>query len=632
MADNTTELEVLDEIVDVLGGTSGQYETVVPVLQQIKELLAAGITDPEAIAEAVAAWLDEHPEATTTVQDGSITGVKIADDTISDAKLAQTGGVLGTVGIIESQIVGMNGVIVPPPFILGTRYVSNGAEAYSSNNVRMTFALGTYIDLKQGDVVMKDASVINYFGGGYTADGGSTFVAVPTQTGNRYVVQADGEYFFWVSKPNDAAFTVDEIADGWKYITFTRSGSLKDTVDEIASDTSIADIKTAIDYQVDAITPTDFYVLPNVGKDINSSGALYESSATSNIDTSGFIPLSGLYGVCRVVTNMTKFPLGGIYYYGSASEGSYIDRRFPGTNYEFDTFNGETVVWMPIDSTISGAKYIRFTSDNNRGFRFWVVESGPQAGVLDEYAKLPFAGKSIVNFGDSIFGLTRPPHDVSSYLAQDTGATVYNAGFGGCEMSTHADSNYNPFSMCNLASAVASGNWSSQEAAASASGMPAYFSETVTMLESIDFNDVDIVTIGYGTNDWNNSSPLDNGGNTNMAYFADALRYSIETLLTAYPNLRIFVCTQTYRFWMDSQGQFTEDSNTKVNATTNLKLTDFVSKTIEVAKEYQLPYIDNYNIGMNRYNRSQYFYPTDGTHPTPTGNQLIAGNIAKSLF
>ena len=97
MADTTTELEVLDEIVDVLGGQSGQYETVVPVLQQIYTLLEAGITDPEAIAAAVAAWLDEHPEATTTVQDGSITGPKIADDTIPDAKLAQTGGIYSAV-------------------------------------------------------------------------------------------------------------------------------------------------------------------------------------------------------------------------------------------------------------------------------------------------------------------------------------------------------------------------------------------------------------------------------------------------------------------------------------------------------------------------------------------------------
>lgn len=82
MADTTTELEVLDQIAEVLGGQSGQYETVVPVLQQIKELLASGITDPESIAEAVTAWLDEHPEATTTVQDGSITVMKLAQDVI----------------------------------------------------------------------------------------------------------------------------------------------------------------------------------------------------------------------------------------------------------------------------------------------------------------------------------------------------------------------------------------------------------------------------------------------------------------------------------------------------------------------------------------------------------------------
>ena len=36
--------------------------------------------DPEDVAEAVDDWLDEHPEATTTVQDGSITEEKLASD------------------------------------------------------------------------------------------------------------------------------------------------------------------------------------------------------------------------------------------------------------------------------------------------------------------------------------------------------------------------------------------------------------------------------------------------------------------------------------------------------------------------------------------------------------------------
>ena len=36
--------------------------------------------DPEEIEQAVSDWLDDHPEATTTVQDGSITKAKLDND------------------------------------------------------------------------------------------------------------------------------------------------------------------------------------------------------------------------------------------------------------------------------------------------------------------------------------------------------------------------------------------------------------------------------------------------------------------------------------------------------------------------------------------------------------------------
>lgn len=51
------------------------------VVALIKSMSGA---DPAVIAEAVAAWLDEHPEATTTVQDGSITEAKLAQDVLAD--------------------------------------------------------------------------------------------------------------------------------------------------------------------------------------------------------------------------------------------------------------------------------------------------------------------------------------------------------------------------------------------------------------------------------------------------------------------------------------------------------------------------------------------------------------------
>ena len=44
--------------------------------------LAPGV-DPDVIEQAVSDWLDDHPEATTTVQDGSITEAKLAQDVLA---------------------------------------------------------------------------------------------------------------------------------------------------------------------------------------------------------------------------------------------------------------------------------------------------------------------------------------------------------------------------------------------------------------------------------------------------------------------------------------------------------------------------------------------------------------------
>lgn len=51
------------------------------VVALIKSMSGA---DPEVIEQAVQDWLDDHPEATTTVQDGSITEAKLAQDVLAD--------------------------------------------------------------------------------------------------------------------------------------------------------------------------------------------------------------------------------------------------------------------------------------------------------------------------------------------------------------------------------------------------------------------------------------------------------------------------------------------------------------------------------------------------------------------
>lgn len=267
-------------------------------------------------------------------------------------------------------------------------------------------------------------------------------------------------------------------------------------------------------------------------------------------------------------------------------------------------------------------------------------EGGTTGGITIN-AKKKLTGKVVVNFGDSIFGKRRPPEDISTKLAELTGATVYNCGFGGCHMSNHWASTYNAFSMCNLADAIASGTWTAQDNAlleTESQAVPSYFSEGLNILKTLDFSKVDIITIAYGTNDWNSGDEIDNEENQKSKdTYAGALRYSIETLLGTYPNLKIFICSQTYRFFLDNAGNYIDDSDTKTN-TNNVKLTDFVAKTEEIARAYHLPFIDNYySLGLNKFNRTVYFLNsqgavTDGTHPNTVGCHLIAENMANQLF
>ena len=100
------------------------------------------------MTNAVDDWLTDHPEATTTVQDGSITDVKIADDTIPDSKLAQTGGVLEDVSHLTDGLMALSG------YVVGTLNGSGG------------IAWGPYAISTADDIIL-DRQVMLYIASGY---------------------------------------------------------------------------------------------------------------------------------------------------------------------------------------------------------------------------------------------------------------------------------------------------------------------------------------------------------------------------------------------------------------------------------------------------------------------------------
>ena len=268
-----------------------------------------------------------------------------------------------------------------------------------------------------------------------------------------------------------------------------------------------------------------------------------------------------------------------------------------------------------------------------------IKASGKETNVEITKEK-PLAGKTIVCFGDSITGAgTGTGKDISSYLAEFTGATVYNVGFGGCRMTTYLPKSWDAFSMYRLAEAVNTGDFSYQAesfaknqaeiaADSNATRFPAYFKDHYEKLTNIDFNEVDIITIAYGTNDLTGGRLRPNDDFTRS--FHASTGYSIEKILEAYPHISIYLCTPIYRSWTLDNGEFIDSSEREYYG---FKLTDYVQAIKEVGAEYNIPVIDlYYELGINRQNYKSYFPETDGTHPDENGRRLMAKKMADEMF
>ena len=242
---------------------------------------------------------------------------------------------------------------------------------------------------------------------------------------------------------------------------------------------------------------------------------------------------------------------------------------------------------------------------------------------------LKLNGKTMINFGDSIFGRGQGASGISGRLAYKTGATVYNCGLSGTAMAIRQSlPYYNPFAMCNLADAIASGNFSTQEAALSESDIPAQAPQVTALLENLDFSTIDYVTIALGTNDWGGTGAvIDNTENKyDTTAVCGALRHSIETILNAYPKAIIIILSTIYRAKI-TEGAYTDQGANGRGYT----LQDLNTALRGVADEYHLKFIDNFNVGFNKWTCPQYYASNDGTHPDIAGFEVLAENISAHI-
>ena len=443
----------------------------------------------------------------------------------------------------------------------------------------------------------------------------------------------------------NGAITSPKLSNSFNYRTFLASGALLDVLDVngfyLYSATTISDSPFATGAGILENIKTDDYIIQNVtefatgikyfrtvrqsvirvtewvSSEIKNS-SISRSKLSSDFDSKGHfqdVDLNSLIdsGTYLLTGTTTNIPAG---------------------------FNGSLLLTVQKNGQWIHQALSLLQNPSQKAYRYH-FNTGNLWGEWEIASNKPLSGKVVVNFGDSLFGNTQGASSVSNVISNVTGAVVYNCGFGGCRMAGGKEIEaWQAFSMFRLSDEIVKENddptkWNLQDAAVNNekwNNKPTYFDNTLSVLKGIDFNLVDFITIAYGTNDYTGGNLIDDESNPlNTDTFSGALRYSLEKIMAKYKQLKILICTPTYRLWFNSDGSVDSDSDSRDFAGTGT-LTGYVDKTKDIAKEYKIPHSDNYyELGINRFNALNFFTVQDGTHHNAIGRKVLGEKIGSVL-
>ena len=238
--------------------------------------------------------------------------------------------------------------------------------------------------------------------------------------------------------------------------------------------------------------------------------------------------------------------------------------------------------------------------------------------------------KTIMSLGDSQVEFGNYP----SVMGQKLGVNSLNAGVGGTRMSQHTLEFYNKLSFFQIADAIATGDFTSVNTALD--GLIALaevndpqkairLTTTKNNLNNANYATMMAITVAFGTNDFTSNKDIGTVSleNVDTNTFVGAFNYGVGRILTAYPNLKIFVVSPTHRY-LDNG--LTQDSDVVANSS-GIYLIEYVDALIEQANINHIPVLDLYRNGQfSKYNHTTYF--VDGVHPNQLGYTLIGGYVA----
>lgn len=141
--------------------------------------------------------------------------------------------------------------------------------------------------------------------------------------------------------------------------------------------------------------------------------------------------------------------------------------------------------------------------------------------------------------------------------------------------------------------------------------------------------DSDIITISGGTNDWYQEVPLGDDSDETLDTFKGAMNILVKHILTNIPKALVVVCSTTYGEMYNRHNYEWDNAYTnRLGLTTN----SYGDAMIEIAKKWNLPYVDTGRVGYNTINIRDYMVDDGGLlHPNNFGGKRIGKAIAAKL-
>ena len=246
-----------------------------------------------------------------------------------------------------------------------------------------------------------------------------------------------------------------------------------------------------------------------------------------------------------------------------------------------------------------------------------------------EYQRIPY---DVVFLGDSVYGLCRDETSIPAKLQEKTGLKCYNGGLGGTVLG-RADAGRrlgytkDSISVAGLVRSFVVKDFGVQKTVQIREPATDYFEDTLGDLGQIDFDQVKILFIGSGLNDYHSGNPVDSTANPYDEYtYCGAIRSIVKELREAYPDLRIIFITPPYT-WYTVPELTCEEYDLGGGV-----LEEYVNAEIGICKALDVEVIDIYHDYYPHDTWDDlYRYTDDGLHPNEAGREKIAPTIAESL-